>query len=338
MKQPKESNIELNIEIIESNDDYLVDDEKLQRTDSWKQERSGNWTSSIKSKLMTCGQGTGKKSWNEKSKIYDFGKTALKAIYNAAMQRKTGRYIESGDGTKKMQYGTKVEPLIFAIAADMIAEKGILKGVGFKYFDDVPTAGVSVDGVLWNNLAEQKIIAVYEAKACTNWETHFDRTFDLMDEKGSDFWQTQDHMTAYNVNTCYYAVAEPPKDINKYIYYDGDIMDLLDEFRKECSITIQELEASPMHQNAGLKRIEIAEKIIEIWDSKGGDLRKIMYEVIEQFKCSHYNPDTTIGDKLLNESLPKIQPEDAFETNVKIHNELVKQIKETEVDPEDLPF
>lgn len=341
MKQPKESNIELGIIINnEDNEGYPVDDEKLQRTDNWKQERSGNWTSSIKSKLMSCSQKSGRISWNEKSKIYDFGKTALKAIYNAAMQRKTGRYIESGDGTKKMQYGTKVEPLIFAIAAEMLKEKGILQGVGFKYFDDVPTAGVSADGVLWNNLAEQKIIAVYEAKACTNWETHFDRTFDLMDEKGSDFWQTQDHMTAYNVNTCYYAVAEPPKDINKYIYYDGDIMDLLDEFRKECSITIQKLEASPMHQNAGLKRIEIAEKIIEIWNSKGGDLRKIMYEVIEKFKHKGIFKDVLDEIEKPLDDLPKITPEEAFDKPQKEFKtpEGHTYIAETEVDPEDLPF
>ena len=168
MIEPTESNIELNVKIIEDDPDVV---EELQRTENWKQERSGNWTSSIKKNLMSCSQSTGKKSWNEKSKIYDFGKTALKAIYNAAMQRKTGRYIESGDGTKKMQYGTKVEPLIFSIADGLLKDKGILTEVGFKYFYDIPTAGVSADGVLMSNDMDAKIIVVYEAKACTNWET-----------------------------------------------------------------------------------------------------------------------------------------------------------------------
>ena len=352
---PTETDIELNIELIEN--EQGAENEKLQRTVKWKQTRSGNWTSAIKKGLMSCSQSSGKKSWNEKEKVYDFGKTALKAIYNAAMQRKTGRYIESGDGTKKMQYGTKVEPLIFTIAAEKLKHLGTLTEVGFKFFDDVPTAGVSADGVLKTTM--DKLIAVYEAKACTNWETHFDRTFDLMDEKGNDFWQTQDHMVAYNVNTCYYAVAEPPQDINKYLYYEGDIMDLLDDFRNECDVTIQELHASEMHQNAGLKRIEIAEKIIEIWNSKGGDLRKIMYEVIESYKIGERDSFVGLTAKeatdgiielgkafdLPKKIIPKIEPEEAFdepklepeEVFSNNPNKLNLRIEE-EINPDDLPF
>lgn len=293
------------------------EENQLQRTEQWHKQRNGNWTSSIKKQLMSCGQSSGRKSWNEKSKVYDFGKTALKAIYNAAMARRTGRYIDKGDGTAKMKYGTRVEPLIFAIAKEMLASKGVLTEVGFKYFDDVPTAGVSADGVLLNNKILTKtlntgisttplihpVIATYEAKATTNWETHFDRTFDRMDEKGTDFWQTQDHMTAYNVDVCYYAVSEPPHDINKYLYYDGDIMDLLSDFREECKVSIQEIQASEMHQKAGLKRIEIAEAVIKIWNEEGDDLRRHMYNVIDEFKADHLNPDNYHGDVALEESL-----------------------------------
>ncbi len=202
MKKPEESDIKLDMIFIDS--DAIEEDnetEQLQRTEKWKQDRSGNWTSSIKKDLMSCSRETARMSWNEKEKVFGFGKTALKAIYNAAMQRKTGRYIDKGDGTKKMQYGTKVEPLIFTIAAEKLKHLGVLSEVGFKYFPTVPTAGVSADGVLYINESLRKVIAVYEAKACKNWETHFDRTFDLRDEKGTDFWQTQDHMTAYEVDT-----------------------------------------------------------------------------------------------------------------------------------------
>lgn len=343
MENPEQSQIDLGIKIIKVYDEEEENDQ-LQRTEKWHKQRNGNWTSSIKKQLMSCGQGTARKSWNDKSKVYDFGKTALKAIYNAAMARRTGRYLDKGDGTPKMKYGTRVEPLIFTIAAEMLADKGVLTEVGFKYFDDVPTAGVSADGVL---LTDTTIISTYEAKATTNWETHFDRTFDLMDEKGTDFWQTQDHMTAYNVDICYYAVAQPPHDINKYLYYDGDIMDLLDDFRKECKVSVQELQASKMHQQAGLKRIEIAEAVIARWNHEGDDLRKIMYEVIEQFKADHLNPDNYHGNKAVEESLsetptgittPNPRPPAPPRPRTIKEGEPVREPVKTEIDPEDLPF
>lgn len=274
-KKAKESNIDLNIQSVNNSE------EELQRTEKWKKERNGKWTSSGAKSLMSCGRTGGKISWNEKEKVYDFGKTTLKCIYENAMARKRGRYIESGEGTKKMQYGTRVEPLIFAIAAEKLKHIGVLENVGFKHYPKIKTAGVSSDGIFRKNT---KVIAAYEAKATTNWQTHFDRTFDLLDEKGVDFWQTQSHMVAWEVPTCYYAIAEPPHDISKYLYYEGDIMDLLDEFKKECKVTIQEVNSSPMHQNAILKRIKISEKIIKRWNKRGGDLRAIMHETIKDFK------------------------------------------------------
>lgn len=259
---------------------------ELQRTEEWMEQRRGRWTGSQLKNLMSGAQSAGKLSWQEEQKVFLFGKTALKYIYENAMERKTGKYVDLGQGTKEMRYGTKVEPLIFKAAKKALKKKGKLKLYGFKEFPTMPNAGSSVDAVLENK--KGKVIATGELKACTSWGTHYARTFELLDEKGQDFWQVQGQTVSFGVKTAFYIVAEPPQDINKYLYYDGDIMDLYKDFCKECPITIQKVKASKIHQNALLKRIAIAEQALNDWLAEGGSLKETLYKSIDFYK---ENPD-----------------------------------------------
>ena len=265
--------------------DLQKPDKELQRTEKWKEERRGRWTGSQLKNLMTCDQGAGKMSWDNLDKVFRFGKTSLKYIYENAKERETGRYIDQGDGTLQMRYGTIVEPLISKAAKKKLKKYGKMKDVGFKTFPTMPNAGVSSDKIIVNK--KGKCIASVEMKACTNWQTHYERTFDSVDEKSTDFWQMQGQMIAWEVDTCYYVVAEPPQDIMKYVFYNGDIMDLYKDFLKECPVSIVKVPAQKLHQDALLKRICMAEQALNDWLSAGGNLKKVLDKTIEYF---HENP------------------------------------------------
>lgn len=282
-QKPAESNIKLNIKIEKPKKDKKK--KELQRTENWRLERLGRWTGSQLKNLMSCSASGGKISWNEFDKIFMFGNTALKYIYENAMERKTQRYIEMGPGTKDMQYGTKVEPLIAKATKKELKKMGVvgkLKAVGFKPFPTMPNAGVSSDSVLEDE--NENVIASVEMKACCSWSSHYDRTFEVVDEKGIDFWQTQGQMISWEVPITYYVVAQPPVDIAKYLYYDGDIMDLYKEFEKECQISIQVIKASKTHQNALLKRICIGEVTINQFLESGGNLKELLYKNLDFYK------------------------------------------------------
>ncbi len=138
-------------------------------------------------------------------------------------------------------------------------------------------------------------------------------------------------------------------------------MDLLDDFRDECDVSIQELKASEIHQQAGLKRIEIAEDIIKTWNKQGGDLREVMYSVIEQHKdWGNDNVEVRINDDLVPLKDFKVEVDEVkfanYENSEKAHKkfteELIKNAPrlspkeafpkepeiEKEIDPDDLPF
>src|SRR5699024_10627229 len=131
---------------------------------------------------------------------------------------------------------------------------------------------------------KHKLVSAVEIKACTNWQTHYDRTFELTNEKSTDFWQMQSEMYAWNVPQYHYYVAEPVHNIGDYVYYDGDIMDLYKKFKKETNVSLQIVEASEIHQNALIKRIKVAEHALTTFLSDGGDLRKILHTVIDFYK------------------------------------------------------
>lgn len=291
-KKAKESSLKLNVPKVKK---IKKNKKDLQRTEAWKEDRKGRWTGSQFTALMTCSQGKGNLKWDNIDKIFEFGKTALKYIYENAMERKTGRYIDEGDGTQQMRYGTLVEPLIAKAAKKLLKKEGKLKKVGFKEFPTMPNAGVSSDRILKNK--KGKTIAAVEMKACTNWGTHYERTFESINEGSKDFWQVQGQTVAWEVDTAYYIVAEPPSDIKKYLYYEGDIMDLYKEFLKDCPLSLIKVKASRLHQEALLKRVCIAEQALNDWISLGGNLKKTLDKTIEHF---HNNP------KDLNKYIPPL--------------------------------
>lgn len=282
-KKPKASSIELNID--EGTISQDKQESQLQRTEQWRIDRMGRWTGSQQKNLMSCSPAGGKLSWYDDDKIFHIGAGFLKYLYENAMERKTGRYTDMGRGTAEMRYGTRVEPLINKATKKKLKKMGVkgkMKDVGFVQFPTMPNAGVSSDSIL---VVKPKTVATVEMKACTNWNTHYERTFEATDEKSKDFWQTQGQMIAWQVDKCYYVVAQPPTNIDKYLYHDGDILEMYDEFKKECPISIEVIKASKTHQNALLKRIAIAEKTLVDWlKDTDQNLKELLYKTIEYYK------------------------------------------------------
>lgn len=255
---------------------------KKQRTDSWKEDRRGRWTGSQLKHLMSSGPGKYKLPWDDINRIFSFGEQALKYIYENAMERKTGRYVDMGDGTLAMKYGSKVEPLILNAAKKLI-DKGKIKKVGFKPFPTMPNAGTSSDAILMH---KKKTIASVELKACTNWGTHYDRTFNLTSEKSTDFWQTQGQMIAWDVDECIYVVAQPPSSIIEYVNYPGDIMELEDAWNKECQVSVEIIKRSKLHCDALLKRIAIAEAILNDWLATEDHMLDVYEKTIAHYEAN----------------------------------------------------
>lgn len=287
---------ESDISIVFTKSERKREKKKLQRTKKWREERRGNWTGSQLKNLMSNGQGKSRFKWDNLDRLFSFGQTAIKYIYENAMERKTGRYIDDGEGTWQMRYGTKVEPLIKKATKEKLEEMkvfGKIKSVGYKSFPTIINAGVSSDAILVDD--KKKTLATVEMKACTNWQTHYERTFEVTDESSKDFWQIQGQTLAHEVSVCYYVVAQPPQDIKKYLFYQGDIMDLYADFVKECKISIEIVKASQSHCEALIKRITIAEDALNDWLSGGGGLRDTLNKTIafyekEPEKLNKYIP------------------------------------------------
>jgi hypothetical protein len=263
LKQPKQSSISFNLP------DSEPQIKPLQRTKDWHNKRLGNWTGSKIKDIMACSPKGARMSWSDDAKVYEFSKGAIKYVYSRAMERKTQRYID-GASTKEMDYGTKVEPFICKIGEDLIGQK--IKEVDFITHPEITTLGASSDGIT----ADGKF--VIEIKACINWGTHYERTFDLLNEKSQDFWQVQNEMLVWGVDKCYYLIAEPPHSIWPYLKDEK----VFEDFEKECKVDFQVVNASKFHQNALLKRIEIVEATCSKWIKDGGDLNTIFYEQIDE--------------------------------------------------------
>jgi len=278
----KTSDIDLNIDFSEEKSN------SHQRTEEWFLQRNGEVTSTVCKSLMACDNSGGKLSWNEKSKVYSFSSGIVKLVYEKAMQQKSNRYIDSGKGSYGMQYGTAVEPLILKAAKrDKKIKKLLKKGytieeVGYKNFPNTKNAGASSDGIIKKPNGD--IYAVIEMKACIGWSSHFERTFDSMNDKQMDFWQTLSHMIAWNVNKCYYVVTEPPKDIRRYVFSE-DIMGEWKLFKKEAPVTVQIIKKSQVHADALITRIKILNAIVKEYLSHPDlDLTILTYDTIDHYK------------------------------------------------------
>lgn len=278
--KPKESKIQLNLTETKNE----TESNKLQRTENWQKDRLGNWTGSKIKSIMACNSKGGKMSWSDDEKIFEFSKGAIKYIYSRAKERQSGRYLETPT-TLQMAYGTKVEPYIIRIAENLLKTHldPMFKGcnidpVGFKSYDNLSSLGASSDGLLSNGKA------VIECKACCTWESHFDRTFEPVNEKSTDFWQTQLEMLVWNVDKCLYLIAEPPHSLKDYV----NEVKTFHEFSKECEVSINTIEASKFHQRAIVKRVEIVENTCTDWIAKGGNLKDIFYQNLEKAKSDYY--------------------------------------------------
>lgn len=310
-----------------------------QRTEEWQEQRKGNWTGSQIKELMSCNSKGGRKSWIDPSKVHDFGETSIKYIFQNAMERKTGRYLE-GATTKEMLYGTNVEGWAFRRAEEFFHKKGLfLKKVGFKQFGEIPTAGASADGVA--QTIKEEVKATIEIKCCTSWGTYYDRTFDFLDEKGKDFWQTQTQMEAWGVDLTYYIVISPPKDFRKYLkvlYLQGNDSEafeqLYEEWLNETEIHIQEVKKSPIHVDCLMQRIEIAESTISEFLETGKNIRDILYSKIDFSKDVSKYVETE-ESPLNQEEINEINVVD--EVLVLGQEEEKKQVNFDEIE-EDLPF
>jgi len=278
----KTSDIDLNIDFSSDNKN------DLQRTEEWFLQRNGEITSTTCKSLMACDNSGGKLPWNEKIKVYSFSSGIVKLVYEKAMQQKSGRYIDSGKGSYAMQYGTAVEPLILKAAKkDKKIKKLLKKGytveeTGYKSFPNIPNAGASTDGIIRKPNGD--IYAVIEMKACTSWATHYERTFDSMNDKNMDFWQTQAHIIAWDTKKCYYVVAEPPKDIRRYVFSE-DIDDEWEIFKKEAPVSVQIIKKADYHCAALLERIKIVNEIVEEYlKDESLDLTALTYGIIDDYK------------------------------------------------------
>jgi len=249
-----------------------------QRSEEWFKQRSACYTGSRGKSIMACSRIGAKMTWADKEKVKEFSDGIVTYIYETAMQRKTGRYVTSAS-TADMKYGTIVEPLIERRSREeFFNKKGLVRcSVGFKEFPNRPYAGASADDVATKH---DEIVAAVENKACTSWGTHYKRTYENTDESSIDFWQTQMEMIAWEVDLCYYIVISPPTDIMKYVYYEGDIMDLYDEWVEETEMTVEEIKRSPIHCEALLARIDIMEAVTVEFIEKGGNIRDILDRIV----------------------------------------------------------
>lgn len=334
----EQSDIDLGIDVSHENNKSTG----LQRTPEWFEQRRGQYNASEGKTLMTCSPKYAKASWHNPDKYLAFSDGSLKYIFKKAKERQTGRIIET-TSTNQMKYGTAIEDLIFRRGNEMLKEKGFyLEKVGYKTFDDIPTAGASSDAIV-KRISDNQIIASGEMKACVSWETLFERTFEATDEKSIDFWQTLQQMLAWNVEQSYYFVASPPSDIKKYIYSD-DIESMYEEWCNETELHIEIIERSEIHAANLKKRMMIAEETIQRYLETNENIRNLLYEVIEEFRNNQVvTEDEKSEFELQQEKEKELTTEEIFDSVITedeipvLEKEPEKEIQSIE-DIDDLPF
>lgn len=295
-----------------------------QRSDDWFNKRAGSWTGSKIKNIMACNRSASRMPWSDSEKIYEFSSGIVKYIYERAMERKTGRYTKSS-GSAATKYGNIVERFIVKIGEELIDAR--IKEVGYKEFPDFPNAGASSDGVC------EKLNAVIEIKACTNWQTHYDRSYSNTDEKSIDFWQTQAEMYAWSYDKCLYLVSEPPKDIMEYVSHPeaesllddsflGDIseLELFQKFKDECGVTVEEIKASKFHQKAMIERIKICEKVCTDWIEYGKptglSLDDLFWRIVDELKSSNDVNEIEVNEPETVKPVNETEHKDADEDKV----------------------
>jgi hypothetical protein len=237
-------------------------DEELQRTAKWFEDRRGKFTGSKFKDLMGTTTATRKYEWGRPEKLIDFSKTAIKYISSRPKERQRGKVIKTAV-SYAMRYGTEQEKTIKKLLLSKYYPTGAtIEDVEFvEFIADI--AGASPDGRMFINEEEFGL----EIKASTSWDTLYDRVEVPFDIKHQDFWQIQAEMLALKVNKVLYVIAEPSEDI-----FNPKITDL----------EILTVQASPIHQDAIIKRCLIANKIAERF-LEGYRMESAVAEV-----CSNY--------------------------------------------------
>lgn len=212
----------------------------LQRTEAWRKKRNPCFTGSVNSKLMKSGKSSSKMSWNDNNKIFDFAVGVEPFIYEIGMRRNTG-YMDQEVSARQMNWGKEQEEnLIKQLLKDGIISHH--EEADFILHPSIPFLGASPDGLIVRD-GEKMVL---ETKCCVSWAGHYKRKYKRVDEKHDDFWQIQTEIFCAGVKKCLYVVAYP-MTTEAYM--------------------IEEVEASPIHQNALKCRVEIANQAIENWKS-----------------------------------------------------------------------
>lgn len=230
--------------------------EELQRTEQWFKDRTGVFTGSKISSLMTCNQSFARKPWGTEGKIIAVGKGFLKYVFSKAMERKTDKYIQSAD-LFQFKYGKKVEQPILELFIEQKPNL-IYSPCGLVKYNEY--LGASPDGSFIDN--ETGEVIGDETKGAMNYETLYDRIGVPFDEKHTDFWQVQTEMLCLKVDKLFYKTGYPVQDAAKVVY--GDMTN--DEIKAEIgTVDYQLVYSSEIHQKAILDRAMLGNNIIEAY-------------------------------------------------------------------------
>jgi len=231
--------------IIVKTSPFVAESSDLQRTEEWFLQRLGRFTGSGIKNLMKTSRSTSKIEWGRAEKILDFSDTAIKYVYEKAMERKRQKVIRLIPSLA-MKYGTEQEEVV----VDLFLDKSYhltIKNKGFLEF--IPgVAGASPDGLLTDKITGEKF--GYEGKCATNWDAVFLRMEKPFEQSHQDFWQIQAEMLALKVKSLYYCTAEPSESL-----LEPNITDV--QFKK--------VDASEIHQQSLIHRCHIGNKAIELF-------------------------------------------------------------------------
>lgn len=217
----------------------------LQRTDEWFEQRRGKFTGSGIKKLMSTTRATSKMEWGRAEKTIDFNETAIKYIYEKAMERKRNKVIHL-QTSAAMRYGTENEDIATQLFLNKNTHLEFTEAPFIEFIKGI--AGASPDGSLIDTITGE--VYGFENKCATSFDNVYSRMETAFDEKHQDFWQIQSELLALNVENLYYCVAEPSENI-----FEPNITD----------VQFKLVTASKSHQKSIIDRCNIGNIAIELF-------------------------------------------------------------------------
>lgn len=225
----------------ESSFNEAIDNEELQRTEAWKEERRGNFTGSSMGKLMTCKSRAKGKNFGELKWILDFGDSALTYIIERAIERATGQSIEVPD-VWQMRWGRMYEDEGKAYFENIEGVK--LEDVGFEKF--YKNAGASPDGYFYDfDEHQQRVKYAFELKCPATVNSHYNLMNTPVDESHPYFWQVVTEMLSLGTGMAMFATYDTR-------YPEGAKLGRFNVYQSET------------HIKALKTRIILAEKLVNI--------------------------------------------------------------------------